>query len=175
MIQPQLQTKRLTLRPFRSCDVEDSLAYRNDQEFARFLPNIPQPFTREHAKAFVELNMTEPWETSPTFAVVLDDTVIGTVNFTINPDAKSAMVGYAIGRNWWGQGLAHEATHAAMAWAAATHGLIRIWASTEAGNSASIRLMERLGMSQEPLEREDQVRFSKRYSETRDADTTPMR
>ena len=67
MPRTKIKTERLTLRPFRSNDVEDSLAYRNDEEFARFLPNIPQPFTREHAKAFVELNMSELWETDPTF------------------------------------------------------------------------------------------------------------
>ena len=80
----ELRTARLLLRSFRASDVADALAYRDDPEFARFLPHIPQPFTRANAEAFVALNMSEPWETFPTFAVVLDDRVIGTVNFTID-------------------------------------------------------------------------------------------
>ena len=91
-----LTTARLVLRPFRADDVDDALAYRNDPEFARFLPHIPQPFTRADAEAFVALNMSEPWERSPTFAVVLDDELIGTVSFEVDAATRSAMIGYAI-------------------------------------------------------------------------------
>ena len=48
---PALRTKRLLLRPFEPEDVDDALNYRNDPEFARFLPHIPQPYTREDAEA----------------------------------------------------------------------------------------------------------------------------
>jgi [ribosomal protein S5]-alanine N-acetyltransferase len=145
----ELHTERLLLRPFQVGDVDDALAYRNDAEFARFLPHIPQPFTREHAEAFVALNMAEPWEQSPTFAVVLDDRVIGTVNFEVDAEEREAMLGYAIGRAWWGQGIATEAARAAMAWAIDTFDLQRIWASAEPGNARSFRVMEKLGMERE--------------------------
>ena len=68
-----LRTERLTLRPFQDSDVEEALAYRDDPEFARFLPHIPQPFTRRDAEVFVALNISEPWARSPTFAVVLEE------------------------------------------------------------------------------------------------------
>jgi RimJ/RimL family protein N-acetyltransferase len=84
----ELRTERLLLRSFRVGDVEDALAYRDDPEFARFLPHIPQPFTRRDAEVFVTTNMTEPWETLPTFAVVIDDRVIGTVNFDRSREAQ---------------------------------------------------------------------------------------
>lgn len=103
-----LRTARLTLRAFRVTDVEDALAYRNDPEFSRFLRHIPQPFTRADAEAFVQVNMTEPWETLPTFAVVHDDRVIGTVNFNIDPAKRRAMIGYAIARAYWGGGIARS-------------------------------------------------------------------
>ena len=67
----EIRTERLLLRPFQSSDVDDALGYRNDAEFARFLPHIPQPFTRADAEAFVAMNTSEPWDRSPTFAVVL--------------------------------------------------------------------------------------------------------
>jgi [ribosomal protein S5]-alanine N-acetyltransferase len=149
-LQTQLRTERLLLRPFQVGDVADALAYRNDTEFARFLPHIPQPFTHEDAEAFVALNMSEPWERSPTFAVVLDGRVIGTVNFEVNRDKGEAMLGYAIGRAWWGRGIATEAARAAMGWAVETFDLVRIWASTEPGHVGSMRVMEKLGMEREP-------------------------
>src|SRR3954471_21233665 len=109
----ELRTERLLLRAFESADVEDALTYRNDTEFARFLSHIPQPFTRRDAEAFVALNMSEPWERSPTFAVVLDGRVIGTVNLEVDAETRTAMLGYAIGQAWWGRGIATEAARAA--------------------------------------------------------------
>src|SRR4051812_5527650 len=45
----EIRTARLLLRSFRVTDVDDALAYRDDLEFARFLPHIPVPFTRADA------------------------------------------------------------------------------------------------------------------------------
>lgn len=152
-----LRTERLVLRPFEVGDVEAALAYRDDPEFARFLPHIPQPFTRRHAEEFVATNMSEPWEQSPTFAIELDGTVIGTVNFEVEPGARTAMIGYAIGRAWWGRGIATEAARAAMAWAIEAFDLERIWASTDAGNVRSQRVLEKLGMQREAVRVGDHV------------------
>lgn len=146
----ELRSARLRLRAFRATDVDDALAYRNDPDFARFLPHIPQPFTHADAEAFVEINMTEPWDTLPTFAVVLDDHVIGTVSFMIDPGARSAMIGYAIGRAHWGRGIAVEAARAAIAWAVGAHALDEIWAATHVDHVRSRRVMEKLGLVFDP-------------------------
>src|SRR5947208_16398994 len=102
----ELHTERLVLRPFQTGDVADALVYRDDEEFSRFLSHIPLPFTMQDAKAFVRLNMSVQWETSPTFAVVLDGKVIGTVNIEVNPETRTAMLGYAIRERWWRHGFA---------------------------------------------------------------------
>jgi [ribosomal protein S5]-alanine N-acetyltransferase len=151
----ELRTARLLLRRFRAGDVDDALAYRDDPEFARFLPHVPQPFTRADAEAFVVRNMTEPWETLPTFAVVLNSRVIGTVNFHIDPPSRTAMLGYAIARAHWGQGLTVEAARAALHWAFATHDLDEIWAGTDPAHRRSIRVMEKLGMVHAPVPDEE--------------------
>ena len=152
-----LRTQRLLLRPFQSSDVEGALSYRADSEFARYLPHIPQPFSRADAEAFVNLNMSEPWDYSPTFAVVLDQSVIGTVNFNVEAAARAAMLGYAIGREWWGRGFATEAARAAIVWAIETFDLMRIWASTDARNVRSRRVLEKLGMQLEGLRMGDHL------------------
>jgi ribosomal-protein-alanine N-acetyltransferase len=151
-----IQTARLVLRRFRETDVEDALAYRNDPEFARFLPHIPQPYTRPHAVAFVETNMTEPWEVFPTFAVELEGRLIGTVNFHI--DGRVAMIGYAIARAQWGRGIATEASLAAIDWLLATHALDELWASTQRDNVRSRRVLEKLGLVL--VDDADEVRYS---------------
>jgi len=147
------------LRRFRASDVDDSRAYRDDPEFARFLPHIPQPFTQAHAEAFVRINMTEPWDTLPTFAVVLDGRVIGTVNFEIAGEV--AMIGYALARAHWGRGLATEAARAAIEWLLAEHDLVELWAATQIDNLGSRRVLEKVGMTL-VSETADSVRYSMR-------------
>jgi [ribosomal protein S5]-alanine N-acetyltransferase len=156
-LRTELHTERLLLRPFEVGDVDDALAYRDDPELARFLPHIPQPFTRADAEAFVALNMSESWQQSPTFAVVLGRRVIGTVSFEVEAQDHEAMVGYAIGRAWWGQGIATEAVRAAMAWASESFDIVRIWASTDSRNLRSLRVMEKLGMEREAVRVGDHV------------------
>ena len=140
----ELRTNRLNLRPFRADDVADSFAYRNDPEFARFLSHVPVPFTEKDSEAFVKRNMSEPWDQSPTFAVILAHRVIGTVNLEV--DARVAMLGYAIGRHWWGQGIAAEAAEAVMIWGSNAFHLSRIWASTDVRHVRSQRVLDKLGM-----------------------------
>ena len=147
----ELRTGRLLLRAFRVGDVADARAYRDDPEFARFLPHVAQPFTVGDARAFVARNMAEPWETSPVFAVELGGVVIGTVNLEVDRAARSAMLGYALGRRWWGRGVATEAAGAAVAWAVGAYGLRRVWASTDARNVRSRRVLEKLGMTCEAV------------------------
>jgi [ribosomal protein S5]-alanine N-acetyltransferase len=151
MPQPELHTERLCLRAFRTEDVADASTYRNDADFVRFLRHVPHPFTRADAEAFVALNMSEDWQQSPTFAVVLDGKLIGTINLEVDRPTRTAMLGYAIGRAWWGQGLAVEAARSVLEWAAAEFELTRIWASTDARNTRSRRVLEKVGMHSETV------------------------
>ena len=148
-----LRTDRLLLRRFQNGDVDDALSYRNDEQFSRFLPHIPHPFTLQHAEDFVRRNMTEPWERSPTFAVIFEDRLIGTVNLEIDPDLKTAMLGYAIGRQWWGCGIATEAAHAVLDWSVHTLDLTRVWASTDIDHFKSQRVLGKLGLTRESVHR----------------------
>jgi ribosomal-protein-alanine N-acetyltransferase len=122
------------------------LNYRDDEEFARFLPHVPQPFTLADAEKFVETNMSEPWDRYPTFAVVFNGTLIGTVNLEVNARDRIAMVGYAIGREHWGIGITPEAARVVIKWGFETFDLAKIWASTDAEHVRSRRVMEKLGM-----------------------------
>lgn len=94
--------------------------------------------------------MTEPFDISPTFALVFEGRVIGTVNLEIDWAASAAMLGYAIGRSYWGRGLAVEAAEAILGWAFGGLNLERVWASTSPENLRSQRVLQKLGMSPAP-------------------------
>jgi [ribosomal protein S5]-alanine N-acetyltransferase len=105
----------------------------------------------------VTRNMAESWDLCPTFAIVLGDTVIGTVNFDINPPHQIAMLGFAIDRLYWGRGIGAEATRAAVAWAFEEFGLAKIWATTDVRNTRSRHLLEKLGMKCEGVFRSHEL------------------
>jgi [ribosomal protein S5]-alanine N-acetyltransferase len=150
MVQPiELRTNRLLLRQFSSSDVDDVLLYRDDADFSRYLPHIPQPFTRQDAEEFVARNIGEPLDKSPTFAVVLEGAVIGTVNLDVEQAHGIAMLGFAISRVHWGKGIGSEAVRATVDWGFEALDLAKIWAAMDARNTRSQRLLEKLGMQLE--------------------------
>jgi RimJ/RimL family protein N-acetyltransferase len=165
----ELRTQRLLLRSLRITDAEDVRAYRDDPELARFLPHISQPYTRVDAEAFVTTNIAERWDALPTFAIVLDDRVIGTVNFWLDLPNRIATLGYAIARAHWGRGIAVEAASAAVTWVIGEHDLVEIRASTHVTNARSRRVLEKLGMT---FDRSDEIELFYRYRPNKNIHST---
>jgi RimJ/RimL family protein N-acetyltransferase len=76
--------------------------------------------------------------------------VIGTVELVWRSEADcTAELGYVFHPDHGGRGLATEAATALLDWGFGEFGLHRVYARCHAGNVASIRLMDRLGMRQE--------------------------
>jgi [ribosomal protein S5]-alanine N-acetyltransferase len=153
----RIETDRLLLRPFQLSDVEDVFAYASDKEWARYLP-VPQPYLREHAEEFVAQQRLKDWSVRPTWAVVLEDQVVGGVDLTLQLDHRRASLGYALARPQWSKGLTTEATRTVISKAYEVHGdLNRIQAWADSRNGASRRVLEKLGMTLEGVLRENSV------------------
>jgi len=72
-----------------------------------------------------------------------------------NPDYRSATMGYCLDDAAWGQGFATEAAGCLLQWAFDTLNLNRVQAATDTRNSASSRVLEKLGFVREGTHRED--------------------
>jgi ribosomal-protein-alanine N-acetyltransferase len=72
-----------------------------------------------------------------------------------NPDYRSATMGYCLDDSAWGQGFATEAADALLQWAFDTLDLNRVQAETDTRNTASARVLEKLGFVREGMLRED--------------------
>ena len=83
------------------------------------------------------------------------DTPIGSIG--VGFDAHGAVIGYVLGRAYWGRGLMPEAVRYVSAWALAQPSLFRVWAFCDAENLASSRVMEKAGFLREGLLRRWQV------------------
>ena len=72
-----------------------------------------------------------------------------------NREYRSATIGYCLDDAAWGQGFATEAAGALLQWAFDTLQLNRVQAETDTRNTASSRVLERLGFVHEGTLRED--------------------
>ena len=151
---PTLQTERLTLRRFRLTDVDDVVVFANDEEWQRYLP-LPFPYERVHGEQFVAQSFLKDWKSKPSFAIVLNNTVIGEINLSINKGHQTAEMGYAIARVHWGNGYATETVRAVVDWAFETFCLAKIHAVAIVENKRSWRVMERIGMTREGILRSE--------------------
>ena len=146
----ELKTARLLLQPYRLEDVDDLFEYRSDAEWSRYLPHVPQPYTRRAAEEAVARNVLESWETDPTWAIVLDQRVIGGI-WLMGIQNELGELGYELSREHWGKGLTMEAALAAITWGFESRGLAKIHASADSRNTRSERVLQKVGMSREGL------------------------
>lgn len=76
------------------------------------------------------------------------DTPIGSIGITLEGGGK-AMFGYVLAKKFWGHGFAAEALTYLVDWALAQPTVYRTWAFCDLANTASIRVMEKAGMTRE--------------------------
>jgi len=145
-----LETERLTLRPFSLVDVDDVLAYADDPEWSRYTPFVPSPYLRRHAELFVASQILVDWDENPSFAIVHAGRVVGGTSLRVMAPGITGL-GYGVARRLWGEGLATEAAAAVIDYGFETLSLAKVFATTEVGNVASVRVMEKLGMTREAL------------------------
>lgn len=150
--QPPLETERLVLRPFGEADIDAVQALANDVDIARNTLNIPHPYDRADAVAWIESHpgQLESRE-AVTYAVTAPEAggVVGAVGLILELEHERAELGYWIGRAYWGRGYATEAARAVVAWGFRSLALHRIHASHFPRNPASGRVLRKLGMRHE--------------------------
>ncbi len=146
-----LQTARLTLRPFTRAQVHAALAGRDTlaAHLGIYVPEEwPQPDFAGILSLVAEMLQAAPALEEWTRLIVheADRTLIGTIGTHGPPDDGAVEIGYDIVPAYRQQGYASEAAQAFVAWLASRPGVTRIAAECEAGNPASIRILEKLGM-----------------------------
>jgi len=163
---PTLETDRLILRGMRVSDAEDMYAYARRPSVTAYLtwdPHGSMEETREYLTYIGQRYRTGDFYD---WAMVCkaDGHMIGTCGFTsFNCPADSAEIGYVLNPAYQGQGYATEAVRRVLAFGFGELNLHRIEARFMEGNTPSLRLMERIGMTFEGYARES-MRIKGRYS-----------
>lgn len=149
----RLTTPRLVLRPFSPADVDDVFEYAQDPEWAEYLPEVPQPYTRRDAEEFIAGQMMAPPKKRVSWAILLDGTGIGGIILSVAAQHETGEIDYALARSHWGRGLMPEAVGAVVGWGFRQRGLHKISSHSDIRNRRSWRVLEKLGMVREGVSR----------------------
>jgi len=144
---PFIRISRLILRPYRLSDVDDLLEYRSHPEWARYT-SLVQPYAREDAERDVREYAELDARSHAFWAIEIDGRAVGNIDADLESPWRS-LLGWGIARQYWGQGLTAEAATAVIDWVFAHPEMTRAYATTDARNTGSRRVMEKVGMSLE--------------------------
>lgn len=159
--QPTLTTRRLTLRGFDLTDLDAVQVLASDVDVARNTLNIPHPYSRDDAQAWITSHPEQlRRRQAVTYAVTVQgdvlrsDELVGAVGLILDNEHRRAELGYWIGKPYWGRGYATEAARAVVRWGFRSLDLHRIHASHFRRNPASARVLQKVGMQHEGASRE---------------------
>jgi len=155
-----LLTQRLRLRPLANHDAPALLTIFSDVRVTQYGTMPPWPSVDEaHAMVDRDVNAMRRGERLRLGIERLEDaTLLGTCTlFDLDPLCRSAELGYGLHPRAWGQGYMHEALMALLGYGYSELGLNRVMADVDPRNTASKRILERLGFTAEGLLRENCV------------------
>lgn len=148
---------RLDLRLVEHDDLHDLLEIHASEEVARYLPFGAWTGMAD-AKAWYQRTLARHGEGSAIQFVMhhrAQGRVIGTgLLFHFEEESRRAEIGYVLGRKYWGQGFAHEGLGSLLEFAFGELNLRRLEAEIDPRNTASDKVLRRLGFMREGLLRQ---------------------
>jgi RimJ/RimL family protein N-acetyltransferase len=136
----------LVLRLWTEEDVPALVAACNDPEIVRWIPVIPSPYTEDDALAFISGEAAAP---EHSFAITVDDLVVGAIGMGLNSPGYRGRIGYWIAAPARGRGICTRALRNLSEWGFADLGLARLELITDPDNVASQRVAEKVGYTRE--------------------------
>ncbi|NQV42713.1 MAG: GNAT family N-acetyltransferase [Candidatus Marinimicrobia bacterium] len=159
---PKVNTDRLLLRGFQLSDAREIQNLAGDFEVAEMTLNIPHPYLEGMAETWME-NHEKHFESGEGVVLAMVDLtsneLVGAVGLKVNRRFNRAELGYWVGKPFWGQGFATEASEAILAYGFEKIKLNKIHASHMMRNPASGRVMQKIGMEQEGILKEHALKW----------------
>jgi [ribosomal protein S5]-alanine N-acetyltransferase len=150
---PTLAGRRCVLRPLRDPDATSLQRHADDPEVAyNLFDGFPQPYTLEHARQWCGGQHLEPAFAHVLGVTVERDQVAGCISVTPQQGlwGCSAVVGYWLGRAYWGRGVMSEALAMLSDWAwTALPSTTRLWIPIYARNAGSQAVARKAGFELE--------------------------
>lgn len=145
-----LTTERLTLRPFAAEDAAELHRLINDWEVCRNLAAVPFPYSRDLADEWIASTRASLAEGRAYHLAITGhegerEVIVGGVGLRLNKEARTARLGYWVGRRYWGHGVASEAAGKLARWAMANLDIHGVEATVATDNPGSVAVLRRIG------------------------------
>ena len=145
----------VTLRPWgEEGDAAAITAACNDEAVARFLDQIPQPYTETDAEAYIT-QCRSGWADGSTTTFAITDAETGEpvgsigVHWASGLDEGAAEVGYWVAQHARGRGVCTRALRLVARWVLEEAELARLQLRADPENAASCRVAEKAGFTRE--------------------------
>lgn len=142
----ELKTRTCTVRSWEWRDRDAIVRHANNRKVSINLRDrFPHPYTSQDARTWLDVVIGIKPETN--FAIAVGSEAVGGIGFTVQPDVghRSAEIGYWLGEEFWGRGIATDALKAVTDYAFANFDICRLFAHVFEWNGASARVLEKAG------------------------------
>jgi [ribosomal protein S5]-alanine N-acetyltransferase len=146
----ELTLASCSMRTLRATDAESMAQHANDRRIsAQLRDRFPHPYTVADARTFIDMISRE--DPFACFAIVVDERCVGGIGLERQHDVHrlTRELGYWLGCDYWGRGIATQAIAGITAWAFEGLDLQRVFAQPYADNVASCRVLEKAGFALE--------------------------
>lgn len=149
----------IVLRQWKKTDVQGLVKIANNKKvWDNVRDRLPHPYTESDAKEWLAL--VKKQATLTTFCIEVDGEVAGSIGITLFDDVYSKVIeiGYFVGEDWWGKGIATEAVKQLLAYIEKNFDAVRIFAGAFEHNTGSMRVLEKNGFHLESIRKKGVVK-----------------
>ncbi len=141
----------LSLRPWQLEDAEALAAFFNNPLVHASIRDRPLPYTRDHAREFIQSILDAPTGTQYQRAIWAGGLLVGSIGVSRmeNVARITGEIGYSLAEPYWNRGILTWAVGEFCPWVFAHSDLIRIEAGVFDFNLASSRVLEKNGFQLE--------------------------
>lgn len=144
----EIRTERLLLKPVEMDYIDSMYEYSSDYENTKLMMYLPVA-SMEEMEQGVRASIAEWKKEQPhrlTFVLLKDGGCIGEVILFFLENREEAELGWILSKDHWGRGYTVEAAREVAEYARTRWNVRRIIACCDSENTASQRVMEKLGM-----------------------------
>jgi [ribosomal protein S5]-alanine N-acetyltransferase len=146
----ELHSPQCIVRSYRVTDAPSLTRHGNNRKvWLNLRDRFPHPFEEQGCVEYITRGLQSPVEAS--FAIDVGGAAIGGISLHLGTDIErvGAEMGYWIGEEFWGRGIASAAIKLVTAHAFTDLGLLRVFAVPFTTNAASCRALEKAGYQRE--------------------------
>jgi RimJ/RimL family protein N-acetyltransferase len=150
---------RVILREWKKSDASALARIANNKNiWDNVRDRLPNPYTKKDAKEWLAL--VKKQKTVTTFCIESDGELVGSIGITLRDDVyrKTAEIGYFIGEEFWGKGIATEAIGQMLLHVRKNFDIVRIFAEVFEYNKASMKALEKNGFYLECIRKKGAIK-----------------